>query len=179
MRKGTKWAMQLIQKSFRQSVVLAIAGTIASTSTVLAGGTTGQVGQIRLPPNGAAITFGRTAGVDAGFCSTGGLVTPAFSASIYRSGRVVLVDISASLFARPLSPVGVTRLIRRARRVGFFRLPTYIRDVPCAIGAATTYIRIRAGGRSKTVAVNAFLESHHPGLSRLFNALEHGVGIQR
>lgn len=130
----------------------------------------------RVPANGAAITFGRSDGVVAGFCSRAPAVGPAYTVSIFQDGRVVKRGVPRPYPAPQLSAAAVHQLVLRARGDRFFKIPTYLKDVSCA-GAATTYVRIRSGRQTHTVEVYGYLDSRHPALRDLLQTLAAAIAI--
>jgi hypothetical protein len=121
-------------------------------------------------PAGPSIWFGSTSGIAAGFCTKAPGVTPGYSVKIFQTGRVVTWDISQGYPIPRLTARSVQRLVGLATRDGFFRTPGHIKDVSCR-GAATTYIRIRGENMIHTVDIYGYLDSRHPVIRGLLQAL--------
>jgi hypothetical protein len=119
---------------------------------------------------GPSIWFGSTSGIAAGFCTKAPGLTPGYSVKIFQTGRVVTWDISQRYPIRRLTAASVQSLVRLAKRRGFFGIGSRIRDVSCR-GAATTYIRIRGENMIHTVDIYGYLDSRHPVIRGLLQAL--------
>jgi hypothetical protein len=131
---------------------------------------------IRLPVNGAVITFGRSGGIVAGFCSQAPGLAPAYSVSVFATGRVVARGALARSSSGDVAASTIRRLLSRARRDHFFHVSARMSDTSC-VGAATVYVRIQTGGKAHTVEVYGYVDSRHPALRDLLVALQTAIGL--
>lgn len=92
-------------------------GTVAAgpAHAGLSGGIGSSHSAAKLPSNGAAIIFGRSSGKVAGFCSRTPGVAPAYSVSLFMSGRTLTTGVPPLSATPRTSTATVPRLLRRAK----------------------------------------------------------------
>jgi hypothetical protein len=127
-------------------------------------------------PSRPWVWFGMTSGYPQGLCGRDPAFVMGYSVKIFRDGRVKTWKITQQLPIPQLTDRSVDRLVQLAERDGFFKLPDRFRDVSCR-QAATTYISIRSAAAAHTVEIYGYLDSRHPAIRALLQALSLAINI--